>query len=159
MAKSKAYMAKTALYDAMLRAAISGGDTTSRAIVEAVKVDEIGAKAIKSDLDTIIDLGLMTMAGRVAARPAVDDGQADLFTLGRPKEFTELRVGSGPAASGKRVKSTAISLEQWFAQPKRRPISTVNHKTNEDVLDSYFSQMKDRGLPGETTLGQYLGIK
>ena len=144
----------------MLKAANSGASTTSRSVVDSVKGDEDGMRAIASETADILDLGLMTIAGRIAAKPATaPEGQGELFALGRPKEFTDLRVSEGKSSAAKRVRSANITLEQWLSQPKRAAASTANHRTNEDVLDGYFSKMKDEGLSEQTTLGQYLGIE
>lgn len=135
------------------------GNADSRAVVDWLKADPAGKSIIASEIDYIVDQGLMTMAGRVAAKPAGPAGQGELFPLGTPKAFTDLRRRDGGGAASERVKTSTITLDEWKAQPPTATVSKVKPHTNRDVVAAYFKKMEDEGVSGTTTLGEYLGLQ
>ena len=156
LSKHKATRTKTALYEAMLSR--KGGGSSSRSAVDWVKKSKDGRAAISAEMEEILDLGLMTLAGRVAAGPAIPSEQGDLFALGRPKLFTDLRISTDEGYVTDRVESKKISLRQWEEQPKKRGARAEKGKTKDEILEEYFRKMKKEGIDPETTLGEYLGI-
>ena len=157
MAKARASRTKTALHDAMATAAASGA-ASSRAVVNTIKGSRVGREAIEAEREEIMDLGLMTLAGRIAARPLPATGQGDLFSEGRFKEFTDVRKSEPGSAPVDRVRTIDITMEQWFAQPPRLKKQGAVKRTNEDVVDAYFKKAQKEGYPSDTTLKKYLRI-
>lgn len=124
-------------------------------VVDIMKSDPLGKDAISAEMEDILDAGLMSLAGRVAAQPMPNADQPDLFREGRPKAFTDLRSDI-PGEERKRMPTAQITLRQWLAQPPRPLRNKATRKTSDETVGDLFNEMQAAGCPEDMTLGEYV---
>lgn len=84
--------------------------------IDVVKVfRERFPKLDQREIDDLVDLGLMTLAGRVAASNTPDDGQLDIFLTSGYPEFIPVRTKAGNRSEIVRRNAKSVTPREYFS--------------------------------------------
>jgi hypothetical protein len=109
--RSRAVQTKTRLWEITVERSKEG--TTSLDVVKAFKARF--PELDQQEVNDLVDLGLMTLAGRVAVSNRPESGQMDIFSKRGYPEFVPIRVKAGSRSEVVRRDSKTVTPREYFS--------------------------------------------